>query len=266
MSRDWTAILLAGQRPGTDPLAAAFGQEWKALVPIAGEAMLARVARTLLASPSVARVLILAQQPEQLLVGDCAWLGANPRVATACSTRGIASSIAAVAGTQAAPWPVLATTADHPLLTVEMVEHFIAGADGYAGAGAGDVAVGMVNSAVLLAAYPDNRRTWLSFSDGRWTGANLFALRTDRAAIALKAWSGVEQDRKKAIKLVWHFGAWLAIRALTRTITLRGAMRRAARRLGFHAVPVALPFAEAGIDVDKPSDHALATAILDRRG
>ena len=31
----WTVLLLAGQRPGTDPLAAAFGQQWKALVPVA---------------------------------------------------------------------------------------------------------------------------------------------------------------------------------------------------------------------------------------
>ena len=38
---------------------------------------------------------------------------------------GIAESIVMVAGTEAAPWPVLITTADHPLLTVEMIEHFL---------------------------------------------------------------------------------------------------------------------------------------------
>jgi molybdopterin-guanine dinucleotide biosynthesis protein A len=255
----WTAVLLAGQRPGIDPLAAAFGQQWKALVPIAGEAMLSRVARTLLACPPIARVLILAQEPEALLVGDCAWLGREARVTTAPSGGGIASSIAAVAGGPAAPWPVLATTADHPLLTVEMVEAMIAGV------GLLDVGVGVVERRVLLAAYPGNRRTWLRFADGAWTGANLFALRTPDATRALGSWSAVEQDRKKALKLVWHFGAWLAIRAFTRTITLRTAMKRAGRRLGFEVRPVPLPFAEAGIDVDKPSDHALAEAILQKR-
>jgi hypothetical protein len=30
--------------------------------------------------------------------------------------------------------------------------------------------------------------------------------------------------------------------------------------------PIDLPFAEAGIDVDKPSDHALAEQILRARG
>ena len=39
----WTALVLAGQRPGVDPVAAHFGLEAKALVPVAGELMLGRV-------------------------------------------------------------------------------------------------------------------------------------------------------------------------------------------------------------------------------
>lgn len=256
----WTAILLAGQRPGIDPLAEHFGQEWKALVPIAGEAMLSRVARTLLAAPSIARVVVLAQAPDVLFTADCSWIAHEPRVSAAVSTAGIATSVAAVAGTVAAPWPVLVTTADHPLLTPAMIE------DTIAGAGDGDVGVGVVSRRVLLAAYPDNRRTWLTFAGEAWTGANLFALRTPTARQALLAWSEVERDRKKALKLVWHFGPLLALRALTRTITLEAAMRAAGRRLGLHARPVPLPFAEAGIDVDKPGDHALAERILTARG
>jgi CTP:molybdopterin cytidylyltransferase MocA len=252
----WTAILLAGQRPGVDPLASHFGQRWKALVPVAGEAMLSRVAKTLLAAPSIDRVVVMAQEPEALFTGDCAWLAGEPRISTRVSNAGIASSAAGVAGTADAPWPVLVTTADHPLLRVEMIEAMTGGI------GEADVAVGVVGRRVLLAAYPGNTRTWLNFADDGWTGANLFALRTPDASKALLAWSEVERDRKKAIKLVWHFGAFLAIRALTRTISLAGAMRRAGRRLGFEAKPVALPFAEAGIDVDKPSDHALAEDIL----
>ena len=252
----WTAILLAGQRPGVDPLAQAFGERWKALVRVDGEAMLSRVAKTLLASPSIARVLVVAQQPEILFTGDCAWLAQEPRVGTAISTSGIAVSVAALAGTEVAPWPVLVTTADHPLLTPAMVEAAIAGV------GDADVGVGVVSSRTLLAVYPDNRRTWLKFAGGHWTGANLFALATEKAMPALLAWSEVERDRKKALTLIWHFGPALAIRAVTRTITLAGALAKAGRKLGAKVVPIDLPFAEAGIDVDKPSDHALAEEIL----
>jgi CTP:molybdopterin cytidylyltransferase MocA len=256
----WTAILLAGQRPGTDPLAVHFGQTWKALVPVAGEAMLSRVAKTLLAAPSIARVVVVAQQPEALFTGDCAWIAGEPRISTTISNTGIASSLAGIAGSDIAPWPVLVTTADHPLLRVEMIEAMIAGI------GDADVAVAVVGQRTLLAAYPGNRRTWLRFRDEAWTGANLFALRTQNARKALLAWSEVERDRKKALKLIWHFGPLLALGALLRVVTLAGAMRLAGRRLGFAAKPIALPFAEAGIDVDKPSDHALVEEILGSPG
>jgi GTP:adenosylcobinamide-phosphate guanylyltransferase len=251
----WTALLLAGQRPGTDPLAVHFGQRFKALVPIAGEAMLSRVARTLLDVPEIARVLVVAQQPEALMTGDCAWLRHHLRVGMAASSTGIASSVAALAGVGDAPWPVLVTTADHPLLTPAMVRAMLAG-DG------ADVGVGVVGRHALLAAYPDNRRTWLVFRGEAWTGANLFTLRSARARKALAAWSEVERDRKKAIKLVWHFGPLLALGALMRLLTLEGALKRAGRRLGCSVRPVALAEAEAGIDVDKPADHALAERIL----
>ena len=255
----WTAILLAGQRPGPDPLAQAFGQQWKALIPVDGEAMLSRVAQTLLSSPSIARIVVVAQQPEALFVGDCAWLAEEARVATAVSTSGIAVSIAALAGTEQAPWPVLVTTADHPLLTPAMIEAAIAGT------GDADIGVGVVSSRTLLASYPDNRRTWLKFAGGHWTGANLFALASLKAMPALFAWSEVERDRKKALKLIWHFGPMLAIRAVTRTITLDAALAKAGRKLGARIKSIDLPFAEAGIDVDKPSDHALAEQILRAR-
>ena len=47
-----TALLLAGRRPGVDPLAATRGETLKALIPVAGTPMVARVAATLLASES----------------------------------------------------------------------------------------------------------------------------------------------------------------------------------------------------------------------
>ena len=249
----WTAVILAGQRPGVDPLAAHFGIEWKALVPVGGEAMLTRVARTLLDCPAIGRIVIAAQRPDLFATG---WLADEPRITFTQSQSGISRSIAAIAGTPVAPWPLLVTTADHPLLAPAMVAAFVAGA------GDADVAVGMVERRTMLVAYPDTRRTWLRFRGGAYSGANLFALRTDRAQAALTLWAQAEQDRKQALKLFWHFGPLLALRAITRTISGPDALATAGRRLGLVARLVALPQAEAAIDVDKPADHALAEAIL----
>ena len=255
----WTALLLAGQRPGTDPLAAHFGETWKALVEVGGEPMLSRVARALLASPSIDRIVVLAQSPEALTARPgTAWLASESRIAFTASVASISQSVSNVAG-RAAPWPVLVTTADHALLTPEMVEDFVAAA------GDADIAVALVERRTLLARYPGNRRTWLKFRGGAYSGANLFALTGERARAALDLWARVEQDRKKGWKLVAAFGPWLLLRALTRTITLHAGLAAAGRRLGLSARAVVLPQAEAAIDVDKPADHKLAEAILTAR-
>lgn len=256
----WTAILLAGSRPGGDILAEAHGERFKARVPIAGEAMIARVVRTLAAVDHIGRILILAQEPGEIVAGDLAWIAAHPKVKLHASGMGISRSIAAIAGTAEAPWPVLVTTADHPLLTPADLDHFIGGV------GDADVAVAMVSRDVLLAAYPENRRTWLNFRDGGFTGANMFALTSARVASVLDLWAGAEQDRKAARKLILRFGPCLAIRALTRTIRLADALAAAGRRLGVSARPVLIPRAEAGIDVDKPSDFDLVSRILEAQG
>lgn len=251
----WTAIVLAGQRPGRDPLAAAFGETYKALIPVAGVPMLRRVTETLLAAPEIGRIVVIGQEPGALKPV----LPEHDTIAVLQSGAGISASIASVAGTDNAPWPVLVTSADHPLLTTEMIADFVAGAAD------NDVAVAMVERASMDAAYPDNRRTWRHFRGGAYSGANLFALQSDKAQAALTLWAEAEADRKKQLALLMHFGPWLALRAITRTITLEAALAAAGRRLGLRAKAVVLPQAEAAIDVDKPSDHILVEQILGAR-
>ncbi|HEX5867785.1 MAG TPA: hypothetical protein VFY72_08780, partial [Beijerinckiaceae bacterium] len=103
---EWTAIVLAGRRPGEDGFAAAHGVAAKALIRAGGEPMLGRVARTLLASPSIGRIVILAQDARSLLTGELGWMAEEPRIAAAEAGDGISTSIGEIAGTDAAPWPV----------------------------------------------------------------------------------------------------------------------------------------------------------------
>ena len=251
----WTAIVLAGQRPGPDPLATAFGADYKAMITLAGKPMIRHVVDTLLDCHSISKIVVLAQQSAVIRRA----LPRDARIVFAESGDGISTSINRIAGTEIAPWPVFVTTADHPLLTREMIEHFLSGT------GNVDLSVGMVERRVMTAAYPDNKRTWLKFADGHWSGANLFALRTSATRTALDLWVGAEKDRKTVWKLFLHFGPWLAFRALTRTIGLADALESAGRRLGMVARLVPMPQAEAAIDVDKPSDFVQAEAILASR-
>ncbi|PLK23167.1 hypothetical protein C0V72_11245 [Porphyrobacter sp. TH134] len=257
----WTALVLAGQRPGIDPVAAQFGLEAKALVPVAGEVMLGRVLMALADTPEIARIIVLAQNaPELLLHPHLAWAAAEPRISARISGATISGSVLAAIGDPATGLPVLVTTADNVMLTPASVTEFIGGA------GASDVSVALVERARLEAAVGPNRRTWLTFKDGAFTGANLFALTAPAAANALRFWEKVEQDRKSVLRLASHFGPVLMIKLLARRMTVHQALTAAGAKLGASAAPVLLSDGRMGVDVDKPEDHALAERLLAERG
>lgn len=256
----WTAVVMAGQRPGIDVLAQENGQDLKALISVAGRSMLSRVVGALDMCPRIARIVVVAQNPNALLSGDTASLLDNPKIRLATSSDGIAASIAVIAGSELAPWPVLVTTADHALLTPEMVNEFLDACEG--AAHGGDLAIAFGERRIVEAGYPATRRTWLKFRDGHYSGANLFALRNANVMPALALWSGVEQHRKKGLAVISQFGPVLLLRAVTRTITFRKALAKAGRKLGIKAELVVMSQAEAVIDVDKPADLVLAEEIL----
>lgn len=259
-SQGWTALVLAGQRPGIDRLAAHFGREAKALIPVAGEPMLARVLRVLADTPQIARIVVMAQDAPSLLEDpSLAWARTDPRIMPRVSGRTISGSVLAAVTDPAVGLPVLVTTADNVMLTPASVTEFIAGAS------TSDVSVAFVERGSLEAAVGPNKRTWLTFRDGAFTGANLFALRGPGSFHALAFWEKVEADRKSVLKLAAHFGPVMMVRLLLRRMDLRTALGAAGAKLGASAAPVLLSDGRMGVDVDKPEDHALAERLLEGR-
>jgi GTP:adenosylcobinamide-phosphate guanylyltransferase len=258
-----TALLVAGRRPGTDPLAAHFGVEDKALIAVAGEPMLSRVARVLADHPSVARTVVLAQEPERLLAHPgAAWMAVDQRISALSGGNSVSAAVAAALEANPDGWPFLVTTADNVLLDAGTLSAFIAGAR----AEGSDVAVGLVPREVFARTYPDARRTWLKFRGGAYSGANLFFLARPAALSAVRFWQRVESERKKVRAIAGAFGPVLLLGYLLRALRVEGAMARAGQRLGVTAAPVLLDRPEACIDVDKVEDHEIASAILAARG
>ena len=58
-----TALVLAGTRAGGDPLAAGAGVSHKALIDVAGRAMIEHVVQALDAVPEIGRIILLPQVP-----------------------------------------------------------------------------------------------------------------------------------------------------------------------------------------------------------
>ena len=247
----YTAVVLAGSRPGRDAFAEAHGTDLKALIPVGGEPMVRRPVQTLLAAEDIGEVIVLSQAPERI----AEVLPNDPRVSTRKSDATIAATMLELCLDKGTQWPLLVTTADHALLDVETVAEFCAYAEG-------DIAIGVVEQAVLMKRFPDAKRTWLRFRGGAYTGANLFALRTPKAAAAVELWRSVENERKKGWRVLSLLGPFVLIGTLLRLLTIDGALRFVGRKIGLSVTAVRLSDPVAGVDVDKADDHALAEAIL----
>lgn len=256
------ALLLAGQRPGIDPLAAHFNIASKVLVPLAGEPMLSRVARTLVNHPAIGRVTIVAQDVEALVADPgCAWLGAHPRIELSKGRDTISQAVLDMMGEPTLQAPVLITTGDHPLLNGAMIDEFLQKAR----AAQSDIAVALVAKSALLRLLPDARRTWLRFRGGAYSGANLFLLSSIKARNIVGFWANIEAERKKGRKIVAAFGPWLFLGVMLRLLTLHQAIALAGRKLGADVVAIEMSNPVACIDVDKLADHAIATRLLEER-
>ena len=251
----WTALVLAGSRPGRDDFAESHGTDLKALIPVGGVPMVVRPVRALLAAPDIAAVRVLAQQAERV----AAVLPQDARLSVESSGATIAATLEAMLADPGTTFPLLVTTADHALLDGAMIADFCAAAAG------ADVAIGLVERAKLDARLPQTKRTWLRFRGGAYSGANLFAFGSREAARAVALWRGVEQDRKKGIRMIAALGPAVLLGAVLRVLTLDQTLARIGRRLGLTIRKVELANPLAAVDVDKPADHELVTSILEGR-
>ena len=254
-------LVLAGRRGPEDPLSKQSGLSHRALLPVAGVPMLVRVLRTLESCPSVGALRLSIDSPD-VLAGVPALAEALDagRLGLHQSLESPSTSVADALGDLEAG-PTLVTTADHALLSPEMVEHFAA----QARESDADALLGVVARSVLQAAYPDSPRTYVPLRGEAWSGSNLFAFRTPSARRAAEFWIRAEQYRKQPWRMLGAVGP----RALTGfalgRLDLEAACEQLSRACGCRVRAVPLPFPEAAIDVDRPEDVELATRILAAR-
>lgn len=256
------ALVLAGRRGPADAVAAAAGVSHRPFVPLSGVPMLVRVVRTLRATPGIGAIA--------LSIDDPAGLDALPEIAAALRAGELAvapsaaSPAASVAEAVAALAPgerLLITTGDHPLLTPEMVDGFLAEAL----ARDADLVVGVVTASTVRAAHPGALRTFVPLRGEAYSGANLFLARAPGAARIATFWRQAERFRKAPWRLASVFGLRTLLLFRLRRLDLAAALARASRAMDARIEAVVLPQAEAAIDVDQPADLVLATRILAAR-
>ena len=258
-SMPFTAIVLAADRSSDDPVTRSASVSCKALTPVGGIPMVLRVLSALEESQAVESRLLcgppwpLLEQAATLKsgvdAGDYDWIANrdSPSASAGAAMEQIRDS-----------QPVLLTTADHALLSSQIIDYFCA----QACTTDFDLLVALAPHELVATTYPGVHRTRLRFSDRDYCSCNLFAFMTPRSRTIAAFWRKVESQRKRPWRMFATLGWWPVFKYLLGRLSLQEALARISSILEMKIGVVILPFADAAVDVDTEDDWRLVQQIL----
>ncbi len=246
-----TAVVLAGGPP--DELVAADpSAPNKAFLDIAGTPLVARAIAPLRASARVGRIIAVApaaaRESAALAQADDVRLD-GPRIADSLRS--------GILGLDAAQ-PVLIVTADLPVLSVAAVDAFVDAAL----ARDADVVYACVEKGAHEAQFPGVPHTWARLRDGTFCGGGCVLLRPRALEPLERFLDRLGAARKNPARLAAIFGWDVVLRYAVGRLGIVNLERRASELLGVPVAAVVCAHAEIAVNVDRPSDVALAARLV----
>ena len=256
MQDRFNALILAGHDPNKpDPLALSEGSPHKALIDVCGHPMIWHVAHALRQCPRVDQIAIVG------LDADCGVEFDGPIQLLANQGTLFANAMYGLdyfAGRDDPQRAVLVAPGDAPLLTWEAVTYFL---DACQPADQ-EFYWGIIRKESMEAVFPGSKRTYLRTHQGRFCSADLFLTRREPARRVQAKIRAFTENRKNLFKQAQIVGFGWLVRLLLGRIHLHelvAALRRVAPGTGNVVI---VPFAGAGMDVDKPHQLTLVRAFM----
>lgn len=153
---------------------------------------------------------------------------------------------------------VLAVPTDVPFITPEAIRDFLACCE----RSDADFYYPITRKEVNEKKYPGVVRTYVRLKDGVFTGGNLFLLRSAVIPVCLDIGHKLVQRRKNPLAMAKLFGFGLVWKYLTGSLSINIAEKRFFKVVGIRGKGIISPYAEVGVDVDKPEDLRLAQQYL----
>src|SRR5512133_418660 len=238
-------IILAGGASSDDALAELTGGRLKSLLEIAGRPMVQWVLDAVDNAPSVGTVVLIG-------IEDSAGLTCRKPLVTLPDLGALMDNIQQGAKTLQELHPedthVVSISADIPAINADIVEAMIK----QFSPREVDIYYSVVEREVIEKRYPGSHRTFLKVKDTQVCGGDLNCFSKHAALDPNAMWKELISLRKSPLKQAAMIGLGTLILILLRRLTLDEAVKRVCKRLGITGRAVRVPFAEIGMDVDKP--------------
>jgi GTP:adenosylcobinamide-phosphate guanylyltransferase len=252
------ALVTAGGTPAPgEPLYEVAEGRPKALIDMAGKAMAQWVLDALGGASRVDRVVLVGVSPDSGLtcakpiefVPDQGSMLGNIKA-------GIGHILKADTGAQ----HVLVVSSDIPGITSEMVDWTV---DTTMQTN-DDLYYSVIERAIMESRYPGSKRSYVRLKDVEVCGGDMNVIRTTLAGDEV-LWERLVAARKNAMKQAALVGPDILFLVLIGQLSLHSAESKISKRLKLRGRVVLTPFAEIGMDVDKPFQLELMRQDLARR-
>jgi GTP:adenosylcobinamide-phosphate guanylyltransferase len=240
------AVVIAGGRPQPgEPLYPYTQGNAKALLDVCGKPMIQWVLDALCAAETIEHVLIIG------LPSDVE-LSCSKAVAFMPDQGGLLQNLRAgmkrVREINPSSQYILSVSSDIPAITAAMVDWVVKTALETKD----EVYYNVIKRAVMEQRYPNSRRSYTRLKGLEVCGGDMNVISavigTEREAL----WERIIAARKNVFKQAALIGYDTLILLLLRLINLDQAVRLVTKRLGLKGRAVVCPYAEVGMDVDKP--------------
>ena len=254
------AIVTAGGIPKPkDPLYALTQGKPKALLPIGGQPMVQWVLDALGGAQTIRRVVVVGLSQEDVPLHCRKTLGWVPNQGSMIDN--ITAGGKWVLGQDAGAKHALVVSADIPTITPQIVDWDVETALQTNH----EVYYCLIPQAVMERRFPGSKRSYSRLKDGTFTGGDMTLIETAVASAYHPAWREIIASRKNVFKQARLVGLDTLFLLATRQLTVAAAEQTAGRRLHIRGRVLISPYAEVGMDVDKPAQYELVKHDLESR-
>jgi hypothetical protein len=259
MQPPFDVVITAGYQPGkVDLLAEATGAPRKALVPIAGKPMIWHVVQALRQAHQVRDIVVVGIGPDEGVdLGTPVFFEPN----RAGMLDNVYAGLNAVRRIHPDAEMAMISSADIPLLTPAVVDWFI----DTCRQTEDDVYYAVIEKSVMETAFPESKRSYVPFREGRYCGGDLFMVRLTVANQNEALVREAMDRRKSAFRQAQLLGFGTLLKFVFRRMTIPDAEQVASRVFGARGRVVTSPHATIGMDVDKPFQYDLVKQIMERK-